>query len=109
MVLSMFTIVLFILPNLVHATLGAKLAVLPAFLIRQKLFLANRVVTRLFVFINLSGIEKPLQHSLNDSLVARIDRLRPCVVFHIELFPKIDKLLGDAFDEFRRWKARFGR
>jgi hypothetical protein len=41
--------------------------------------------------------------------VVRIDRLRPRVVFHIELFPKIDKLLGDAFDEFRRRNARLGR
>ena len=41
--------------------------------------------------------------------MVRIDRLRPSVVFHIELFPKIDKLLGDAFDEFRWRNARLGR
>ena len=41
--------------------------------------------------------------------MTRIDCLRPLVVFHVELFPKIDKLLGDAFDELSRWDALFGR
>ena len=31
----------------------------------------------------------------------------PRVVFHVELFPKIDKLLRDAFDEFGRRNAFF--
>src|SRR5205814_8166085 len=62
LMLAQFEIIIFFLAKLDLAPLRAKLAVRPAFLVSQKLFLANRVVTRLFVFINLSGIEKPLQH-----------------------------------------------
>ena len=57
-------------------------------------------MARLLVFVDLAFVEQALQHSLHDSFVQRIGRLRPLVVFHVEFFPKIDKFLRGFFDEF---------
>ena len=105
-VLAQFEIIVFFLAKLDLSPLRSKFAVLAAFLVSEKLFLANRVIPGLLIFVDFTGIEQPLQHSLHDFFVARIDRLCPAIVFHIQLFPKIDKLLGHAFDEFRWWNAR---
>ena len=73
------------------------------------MFLTNRVVAGLFVLVDLAFIEKPLQNALNDFLVPVARCLGPVVVSDIKLFPKIDELLRDAFNEFGRWHARFRR
>ena len=45
----------------------------------------------------------------DNPFVTLVRCLRPLIVFHIELLPKIDKLLSDIPDEFPRCDSRFGR
>ena len=54
----------------------------------------------MFVLVDLARIEQALQDSLNDFLVPVARCLGPFVIFHVELLPKIDKLLRDLLDEF---------
>ena len=63
----------------------------------------------MFVLVDLTFLEKPLQNSLNNFLVAIAGRLRPFVVLHIQFFPQLDKLPCCLFDEFRRRNAGFRR
>ena len=64
----------------------------------------------MFILVDLARIEQALQNSLNDFLVALARRLGPLVVFHIQFFPKIDKLLRDLFHKFswRNTRLRSG-
>ena len=99
-VLAEFEIIIFFFAKLDLPPFRPEFAVGAAFLIGQELFLANGVITGLFVLVDLSFVEKPLQNSLHDFLVAIPGRLRPVVVLHIQFFPEIEKLLRNLFDEF---------
>src|SRR5262249_45771085 len=109
-------IIIFLFAKLDLAPFRSELAIGSAFLVGQKLFLTNRVITGLLRLINPAAltrrgiflVPKTLQHSLHHLFVARRDRFRPAVIFHVQLFPEIDKLLGNTLDEFRRRNAGFG-
>jgi hypothetical protein len=60
-------------------------------------------VAGLFVFVDLAFFEQALQDSSYDALVTIVRCLRPFIIFNVEFFPEIDKLLCNAFDEVR-WR-----
>src|SRR5437667_4034793 len=98
-------IIIFFLAKFDFAPFRAELAIGSALFISEKLFLPNAVVAGLFVFVDSLFVPESLQNFLHTFLVKWIGGRRPSVVLHVELFPKINKLLRDALDEFARRNA----
>ena len=61
----------------------------------------------MFVCVDLAFVIKALQDAAHDALVTIVRCRRPFIVFNIEFLPRIDKFLGDAFNEFGWGNARF--
>src|SRR5215470_15709258 len=85
-------VIVFFDPMLHLAPLGTKLAIRPAFLVSQELFLSNTVIAFLLVLVDLPLIEKALQHSLDTAFVKRISRGRPAVITDFQFVPKLSEL-----------------
>ena len=94
--LAQLKVIIFFFAKLDLSPLRAELAVRTAFFVGQELFLTNRVVAGLFILVDLTLIEEPLQNALNDFLVAVTRCLSPFIVSDIKLLPKIDEFLRDA-------------
>src|SRR5262249_15994986 len=99
-VLIELEVIIFFLAKFDLSPFGTELAIWAAFLVSQELFLADRVVTSLFVLIDLALVEEPLQDSLNNFLLPIARRLGPFIVFHFKFLRQIEPLLRDSFDEF---------
>src|SRR6202040_4156840 len=98
-------IIIFFLAKFDFAPFRAELAIGSTLLVSEKLFLPNAVVAGLFVFVDSLFVPESLQNFLHTFLVKRVGRRRPSAVLHVELFPKINKLLRDALDELARRNA----
>src|SRR4030095_5400334 len=92
-------LVIFFFAEFHFAPLCCEFSVRSAFLVGEKLFLPDRVITRLLVLVDLSLVEQALQHPLDTFFVWWIGCGCPGVVANIELVPKRDELLGNAGDE----------
>src|SRR4029453_7727185 len=64
---------------------------------------------RLFVLVDLAGIEQALQNSLDDFLVSVPRCFSPFIISDVEFLPEIDKFLCDAFDKFSWRNTGFRR
>ena len=64
------------------APLRPKLTIWTALFVGQELFLANAVITFLFVLLYLALVLKALQHSLHAMFVQRFGCRRPTVILH---------------------------
>src|SRR5947208_15586919 len=86
-------VIIFFLAKFYFPPLRREFPVRTALFISQKLFLANRVITSLFILIDLFFVPKPFQHSLHTFLVQRIGRRRPGVITYIQFVPQRNELL----------------
>ena len=103
-------VVVLLLAKLHLAPFGAEFAIRPALLVREKLLLADAVISALRGLVNPAAfagrrvlfIPEPLKNGAHTLLMALIGGRRPAVVFHLELLPQGHEFRGDGIDKFLR-------
>ena len=88
--------------NVDLAPLRPEVAAFIAIAVLEELFLPHRVGGGVGFFVELAVLLEITEDALHTGFVAGVRGLGPAVVMDAEFFPKVEKLLGGAFDKSGR-------